>query len=53
MNRLSNKWVLTYLSPGCPARHASAVPPFRQAVRLAERSPLGLGEEAPTPFVSS
>ena len=26
---------------------------FRQAVRLAERSPLGLGEEAPTPFVSS
>jgi len=25
MNRLSNKWVLTSLSPGCPARQASAV----------------------------
>jgi hypothetical protein len=28
MNRLSNKWVLTYLSPGRPARHANAVHHF-------------------------
>ena len=46
MNRLSNKWVLTSLSPGCPARHANRGPPFRQAVRLVERAPARSGRRA-------
>jgi len=53
MNRLSNKWMLTYLFRAArpDTRTRSTISAGREASRTVP--PLGLGEEAPMPFVSS